>query len=94
MRISALALHEIIYTTTTYETSLYESICRRGLAFPLKVKKTPKGYICVDGHKRLSVLQDIPYDMPAAKWKYKIPVVLVNTSDNRSSDCWRGRNTH
>lgn len=94
MRIIALSLNEISFEKKTYDDALFESIQRRGLAFPIKVNQTEDGYICQDGHKRLSVLTKIQETDPNHRYVLKIPVIIVNSTMNRSNDCWRDRNMH
>ena len=94
MRIIALTFSDIQFTRKDYEESLYQSIYRRGLAFPIKVSLQDDSYFCVDGHKRLSVLETIHRTDPHHRYVTNIPVIVVNTDLNRSNDCWRSRNTH
>ena len=94
MRIISLSLSQIQFETKDYEFSLKESVLKRGLAFPLKIRIENDQYICEDGHKRLTILSELALIDPNHKYVLKIPVILVNTSNNRSNDCWRGRNVH
>lgn len=94
MRIISLSLSQIQFETKDYELSLKESVLKRGLAFPLKIRIENDQYICEDGHKRLTILSELALIVPNHKYVLKIPVILVNTSNNRSNDCWRGRNVH
>lgn len=94
MRIIALKLEDIRFKRKLYDEELKESIARRGLAFPLKVHVDDEGYSCIDGHKRLSVLEDLKGDNKYERFVNKIPVIVTNTDNNRSNDCSRGRNTH
>lgn len=94
MRIISLSLSQIQFETKDYELSLKESVLKRGLAFPLKIRIENDQYICEDGHKRLTILSELALTDPNHKYVLKIPVILVNTSNNRSNDCWRGRNVH
>lgn len=94
MRIKELELSDIHYVPAPYTDHLYHSIIRIGFSFPIKVKETGCGYICVDGHKRLSALHDILEKDPDYKRGTKVRVIIVNSDDNRSNDCSRGRNTH
>lgn len=60
MEILFLALSNIHFEEKTYSISLYESIQRISLNFPIQVTCDENGcYHCVDGHKRLSVIQQI-----------------------------------
>ena len=51
-------------------------------------------YLCLDGHKRLSVLQDILEKNPQYKRGSQVYVLIKNNDNIRSNDCWRGRNSH
>ena len=94
MRIIALSFTDIHFERTAFEESLRDSIDRRGLAFPVKVSIRNNEYFCVDGHKRLSVLESIYQKDPLHRYVKSIPVIVVNSDLNRSNDCWRSRNTH
>lgn len=95
MRITKLKLQQIHYNYTSYEQILYDSILRVGFQFPVKIEiKKDNDYYCVDGHKRLSALEDILKDYPDYKRKDDVNVIIVNNGNNRSNDCWRGRNHH
>lgn len=94
MRIISLKIDDIIFEKKDCEASLYESIARRGLAFPIKVSFEDGQYFCVDGHKRLSVLSKLRNIDSNSRFVLKIPVIVVNSDLNRSNDCWRSRNTH
>lgn len=94
MRVIALALNDIKFEQKLYDPSLEESILRRGLAFPVKVRLATDGYYCVDGAKRLSVLKQLALTCPNHRYVTKIPVIVVNSSNIRSNDCWRPRNMH
>ena len=94
MRIISLSLNQIQFETKAYELSLKESVLRRGLAFPLKIRFENDQYFCEDGHKRLTILSELAINNPGHRYVTKIPVILVNTDLNRSNDCWRGRNVH
>lgn len=87
MKIYKLAVSKIHFTYQPYIQELRDSIVRIGLSFPIKVTVQDNQYYCVDGHKRLSVLQDIDSNS-------LVSVVIVNDGSSRSNDCWRGRNTH
>lgn len=88
MRMKKIGINEISFQRKEYSDSLKDSIKRIGLSFPIKVKVEQDKYYCVDGHKRLSVLTDLDMDLET------ITAIIVNNGDNRSNDCWRGRNSH
>lgn len=94
MRIISLNLSDIEFEKRAYESSLKDSILRRGLAFPIKIKFENEKYICLDGHKRLTILEELFHIDPNHRYVKKIPVILINTDLNRSNDCWRDRNMH
>lgn len=94
MRIITLAFEQIDYEEKTFSNDLYESIVRRGFAFPIRVNEKNGHYECVDGHKRLSCLHHLKKHCPSSKNLKQIPVIVVNSDLIRSNDCWRGRNTH
>lgn len=94
MRLKQLLLEEIVFDKRSYDQSLYDSICRIGFSFPIKVRQENHQYICIDGHKRLSVLSDILKKDKQYKRGNKVTVIIENSENVRSNDCWRGRNTH
>ena len=94
MRIKELPLSDIHFIPSEYTDHLYHSIIRIGFSFPITVKETGCGYLCVDGNKRLTALRDILEKDPSYKRGDKVKVIVVNSTDNRSNDCSRGRNTH
>lgn len=90
MKIQYVDVEEIDFIKTEYSNALYESIERIGLSFNIKTKIVNDSYICIDGHKRLSVISDLKQK----GINIKIGMIVSNTSDGRSNDCSRGRNTH
>lgn len=94
MRINQLSINEIQFHYTAYSDSLYRSIKRIGFSFPIKVKLENNQYYCLDGHKRLSILQDILKEDPFYERGHLVHVIIENNGNIRSNDCWRGRNTH
>ena len=94
MRITKLKLNQIQYHYTPYDDTLYQSILRVGFQFPIKVEIIDDHYHCRDGHKRLSVLEDILREYPEYSRKDDVNVIVINNGNNRSNDCWRGRNHH
>ena len=94
MRLNKLRLNDIKYEYKEYSKELYESINRIGFSFPIQVKHIQDIYICEDGHKRLSVLHDLLQQDPHY-WRGDEVVVIINNSDDvHSNDCWRGKNIH
>lgn len=94
MRVRALRLDEIRFTYKEYEQTLYDSVKRIGFSFPVTVKIENDHYICLDGHKRLSILTDLLKADPHYKRGDQVNVIIKNNGDERSNDCSRGRNTH
>lgn len=94
MRITKIDISNIQYTYQNYTQELYDSVLRIGFSFPVKVQKQQQNYLCIDGHKRLSVLHDILQNNPEYHRGSKVNVIIENNGDSRSNDCWRGRNTH
>lgn len=94
MRVRGLKLNQICFVYQTYDQTLYDSIKRIGFSFPITVRKEDDQYICLDGHKRLSVLTDLLKEDPHYKRGDQVNVIIKNNGDERSNDCSRGRNTH
>lgn len=92
MKIKKLLITEIDFRYCLYDNELKESIKRIGLSFPIKVSINNGRYRCVDGHKRLSIMQDLLQEGKEAI--ECVNVVVTNDGSSRSNDCWRGRNTH
>ncbi len=90
MKLKYAKLEDICFEYTKYTSSLYDSIARIGLSFAIKVSINDTGLQCIDGHKRLSVLQDLK----AQGIEKKITIITVNDGSSRSNDCWRSKNTH
>ena len=93
MRIQQIDISEIIFNKIAYTESMYQSIKRIGLSFPIKVVIEDDKYYCQDGHKRLSAISDMIDDEIYQK-RRKINVVVMNNGNSRSNDCWRVRNMH
>ena len=86
MRIVRVKINDIEFDKKEYNELLKQSIERIGLSFPIKVKLKEKGYECIDGHKRLTILKELNQE--------EVNVVIVNNGNARSNDCWRDRNYH
>ncbi len=86
MRIINVAVKDIKYQEKQFSQALKESIERIGLSFMVKVNENEGGYECVDGHKRLTVLNALHID--------RVNVVVLNDGSTRSNDCGKGRNSH
>ncbi len=94
MRYKKLDISQIEFITKPYSNSLYDSIIRIGFSFPIQVIYQDGQYYCIDGHKRLSALSDILQNMVDYKRGSQVYVLVKNSDDMHSTDCWRGRNTH
>lgn len=94
MRFIKVNISQIDYTYTSYTKQLKDSILRIGFSFPIHVIVQNNQYVCIDGHKRLSALHDILQENPFYHRGSEICVLVKNNMNNRSNDCWKGRNTH
>ncbi len=94
MRYLKKDISHIQFTYTSYTEELKNSILRIGFSFPIHVILKEKQYICIDGHKRLSVLKDILKDDPQYHRGSQVYILIKNGDYSRSHDCWNGRNTH
>ena len=94
MRIRKESIKNIVFQRKDYTRDLKKSIERIGFSFPIKVERKGNQIICVDGHKRLSALEDILIDHPDYQRGEDVYVVFTNNGDLRTEDCSRGRNTH
>ena len=93
MRIQQVDISEIIYVDKEYTSSMYESIKRIGLSFPIKVIIKDGKYYCQDGHKRISAINGMVNEDIYQK-RRMINIVVMNNGNNRSNDCWRVKNMH
>ncbi len=93
MRIQQIDIEEINFIKKDYSKSLYESIKRIGLSFPIKVVIENGKYYCQDGHKRISAIYDM-IDEDVYHKRRKINIVVMNNGNSRSNDCWRVKNMH
>lgn len=93
MRIQQVDIEDIIYIEKDYSKSLYESIKRIGLSFPVKAIIEDDKYYCQDGHKRISAIYDM-IDEDVYSKRRKINIVVMNNGNSRSNDCWRVKNMH
>lgn len=93
MRVQQVDIKEIVFVKKDYRESMYESIKRIGLSFPVKVIIEDDKYYCIDGHKRLSAIMDMKEDEIYAK-RRKINIIVMNNGNSRSNDCWCSKNMH
>ena len=78
MRIRKINFQEINFEYCPYPQSMYDSIKRIGLSFPIKVNIIDGQYYCKEGYEKR---RDVPY-------------IIYNDGSSRSNDCWRDRNMH
>ena len=55
MRIIKVDISQINYQYRDYDQNLYDSVMRIGFSFPIQLIIKDNKYLCLDGHKRLSV---------------------------------------
>ena len=94
MRIRKINFQEINFEYCPYPQSMYDSIKRIGLSFPIKVNIIDGQYYCKDGHKRLSIIQDLLKNEVGYEKRRDVPYIIYNDGSSRSNDCWRDRNMH
>jgi len=87
MQVIYLTKEQIKYHQTAYDQALVASIKRVKIQIALKIKLTSTGYECVDGNKRLSIINDYQLD-------FKIPCLLVNDFSKQGSSYWGAMNHH
>ena len=91
MRIRKINFQEINFEYRSYPQSMYDSIKRIGLSFPIKVNIIDGKYYCKDGHKRLSIIQDLLKNEEGYERRREVPYIIYNDGSSRSNDCWRDR---
>lgn len=94
MRFIKKDISQIQFQYTHYSQELKDSILRIGFSFPIQVIVENGKYRCIDGHKRLSALYDILQENPQYHRGSEVYLLIKNSDNIRSNDCWRGRNTH
>lgn len=95
MRIRMIDFKQIHFEYRKYSRSMYDSIKRIGLSFPVKVNTDEAGhYVCIDGHKRLSAIYDLLKNESGFEKRRQVPFIVYNDGSSRSNDCWRSRNNH
>ena len=78
-------LSKINYEEKSYDTSLYDSIQTRGIAIPIRVRQEEDHYVCVDGHKRLSVSAKLAEKNEKFS---RIPIMIMNDFSKAGSAYW------
>ncbi len=94
MRIRKICYQDIIFDYCSYPESMYDSVKRIGLSFPIKVNYVDGKYYCIDGHKRLSIIHDLLLNEEGYERRKDVPYIIYNDGSSRSNDCWRDRNMH
>ncbi|MEG0329727.1 MAG: hypothetical protein RSC10_00130 [Longicatena sp.] len=92
MKIEKTPLSNITFTYTPYSETLLSSLKRIGLNFPIYVRLSKQGYICSDGNKRLSAIQDILQEDPNFSKFVMISIIVVDYA--RSAAPYSNHNNH
>ena len=87
MRIRKINFQEINFEYCPYPQSMYDSIKRIGLSFPIKVNIIDGQYYCKDGNKRLSIIQDLLKNEEGYERRRAVPYIIYNDGSSRSNDC-------
>ena len=87
MKVIYLKPNQIIFQKTDYSKDLMESVKRAKIQIAIKVKVDGDKFVCLDGNKRLSIIQDLDLDI-------NIPVVLTNDFSKQGSTFWGAMNHH
>ena len=86
MRIRKINFQEINFEYRSYPQSMYDSVKR--------INIINGKYYCKDGHKRLSIIQDLLKNEEGYEKRKDVPYIIYNDGSSRSNDCWRDRNMH
>ena len=78
MRIRKINFQEINFEYRSYPQSMYDSVRRIGLSFPVKVDIIDGKYYCKDGHKRLSIIQDLLKNEEGYEKRRDVPYIIYN----------------
>ncbi|MBW9211924.1 MULTISPECIES: ParB/RepB/Spo0J family partition protein [Terrabacteria group] len=78
-------LKEIVFQDKPNEI-LKKSIEQRGMAIPVRVKEVDEGYLCLDGHQRLTCLQELG--------KKEAMVCIENNFKKAGSGFWGHTQNH
>lgn len=84
-------LNEISFDEKSVNEALIDSIRKRGIAIPVRVSINEGKYICIDGHKRLSVCQ---YLSQEDKKFDRIPIMICNDFSKAGSSFWGNTRNH
>ncbi|MBR2825502.1 MAG: ParB N-terminal domain-containing protein [Solobacterium sp.] len=85
MKNTYVSLGEITYTYKDPGERLINSISKRGIAIPVRVTQIENGYLCLDGHKRLSACRELANQNPKF---LRIPVLIVNNYSKAGVTIW------
>lgn len=77
MRIRKINFQEINFEYRSYPQSMYDSVRRIGLSFPIKVDIIDGKYYCKDGHKRLSIIQDLLKNEEGYEKEGMFPILFI-----------------
>ena len=87
-----IELKDIKFNCINFDIDLYESILKRGILIPIRVRLKDDVYECIDGRKRLSVLKEL--SKTDEKFN-KVMVMIVNDFSKAGSGYWGNtRNKH
>lgn len=78
-------LRTIQYEPTEVDPVLLKSIQERGIAIPVRVRRTESGYECVDGRKRLSACAELAV---REERFLQIPIMILNDFSKSGSSFW------
>lgn len=92
MQIKGISIQHILFVYQPYPITLKKSLLRAGVQFPLQVRMQGDRYICLDGHKRLSAIQDILQEDATHPKFQSIRVQMVEHA--RSAPPWHTHNLH
>lgn len=94
MKIQHTSISNIQYETKDYDETLKNSLLRIGISIPIRVSVSDNGYLCLDGHKRLSAISDIlKEDINHPKFQ-KIRIAVINDGSLRTANGWERMNHH
>jgi len=84
-------LSTIQFERTEVDPVLLKSIHERGVAIPVRVRRTEDGYACIDGRKRLSACAELA----SAEARFRqIPIMILNDFSKSGSSFWGNTQNH
>lgn len=83
LKIQVCTIDKINFNPCKYSDTLRDSLLRMGQGFPIHVKQKENAYLCIDGHKRLSVISDILKKDPEHSLK-NVKILVVNKARTES----------